>query len=283
MKNITKLFAAVAGIFAFALTSCDDGNVGAIYDMPEEDQGYTFFTETAGKIYDVDFTDKTYSFKMARNFAGDAEVLDLIVDGDVDVFGIPESVSFAAGETMADIVIDITNMEAGATYDFTISFDSEKVSKDGISTVEVELGVAYTWVQMGTCNVTDDWSGAMAEIPLEYALEFASDDYILCRFASMEYMLEPDYADPGYDFQFILEKDTYEPVGTAYAIQAMGEVNGEDGNLYWMYSPASGHTFTREGNIYSLSGYVGYDSYGSSVSAGWYYNMMFQWVDMPDE
>ena len=92
-------------------------------------------------------------------------------------------------------------------------------------------------------------------------------------------MLEPDYAEEGYHFQFFLDKDTYEPLGTASDVQLMGETNGADGNLYYFYNPKAGHTFVKEANVYTLSGYIGYDSYTTKVSAGWYWNLEFTWVE----
>lgn len=272
----------MAGVAAFTLVSCDDGNEGAIYNMPAEEQGYTFLTESAGASYGPAYTEKTYSFKMARNFAGEAATLALTCEGADPLFTVPSSVEFKAGETMADVVIGIAGMETGKSYNFTLAIDSAKVSslgeKKGIAKTDLTFAVDYSWTKIGVCEVSDDWSGNTVDIDLEYAPEYENGNNILCRFPSMEYMLEPDYAVPGYHFQFFLTKDTYDPVGTAATVQAMGE-NGSNGNYYWIYSPASGHTFTREYNVYTLAGYVGYDSNGPSVSAGWYYNLEFKWKD----
>ena len=272
----------MAGVAAFTLVSCDDGNEGAIYNMPAEEQGYTFLTESAGASYGPAYTEKTYSFKMARNFAGEAATLALTCEGADPLFTVPSSVEFKAGETMADVVIGIAGMETGKSYNFTLAIDSAKVSslgeKKGIAKTDLTFAVDYSWTKIGVCEVSDDWSGNTVDIDLEYAPEYENGNNILCRFPSMEYMLEPDYAVPGYHFQFFLTKDTYDPVGTAATVQAMGE-SGSNGNYYWIYSPASGHTFTREYNVYTLAGYVGYDSNGPSVSAGWYYNLEFKWKD----
>lgn len=282
----------MAGVAAFTLVSCDDGNEGAIYNMPAEEQGYSFLTESAGASYGPAYTEKTYSFKMARNFAGEAETLALTCEGANPLFTVPTSVEFKAGETLADVTIGIAGMETGKSYSFTLGIDSAKVSSlgetKGIAKTELTFAVDYSWTKKGVCEVSDDWSKNTVEIDLEYAPEYESADVILCRFANMEYMLEPDYADPGYHFQFFLTKGTYDPAGTAATVQAMGEVSSDDGNLYWIYSPASGHTFTREYNVYALSGYVGYDSFGSSISPGWYYNLEFTWTegwtgDLPEE
>ncbi len=282
----------MAGVAAFTLVSCDDGNEGAIYNMPAEEQGYSFLTESAGASYGPAYTEKTYSFKMARNFAGEAETLALTCEGANPLFTVPTSVEFKAGETLADVTIGIAGMETGKSYSFTLGIDSAKVSSlgetKGIAKTELTFAVDYSWTKMGVCEVSDDWSSATVEIDLEYAPEYESADVILCRFANMEYLLEPNVAVPGYHFQFFLAKGTYDPVGTAATVQAMGESDSDYGNFYWIYSPASGHTFTREYNVYALSGYVGYDSFGSSISAGWYYNLEFTWTegwtgDLPEE
>ena len=284
----------MAGVAAFTLVSCDDGNEGAIYNMPAEEQGYTFLTESAGASYGPAYTEKTYSFKMARNFAGEAATLALTCEGADPLFTVPSSVEFKAGETMADVVIGIAGMETGKSYNFTLAIDSAKVSslgeKKGIAKTELTFAVDYTWTKMGVCEVYDDWSEETAAIDLEYAPEYSDEaGNILCRFPNMEYyLLGPTYITLGYHFQFFLAKDTYDPVGTPAVVQRMGMTNGDDGNIYWYYYPAAGHTFTREYNVYTLSGYVGYDEYGTSVKAGWYYNLEFKWTegwtgDLPEE
>lgn len=284
----------MAGVAAFTLVSCDDGNEGAIYNMPAEEQGYSFLTESAGASYGPAYTEKTYSFKMARNFAGEAATLALTCEGANPLFTVPTSVEFKAGETLADVTIGIAGMETGKSYSFTLGIDSAKVSSlgetKGIAKTELTFAVDYSWTKMGVCEVYDDWSEETAAIDLEYAPEYSDEaGNILCRFPNMEYyLLGPTYITLGYHFQFFLAKDTYDPVGTPAVVQRMGMTNGDDGNIYWYYNPAAGHTFTREYNVYTLSGYVGYDEYGTSVKAGWYYNMEFKWTegwtgDLPEE
>ncbi len=283
----------MAGIAAFTLASCDDGNEGAIYNLPESEQGYSFLTESAGASYGPGYEEETYSFKVARNFAGSEATINLTVDGANELFKVPSTVTFAAGETLADIVIGIEGMATGSSYNFTVALDSTNLSSigetKGISVTELQFAVDYSWTKMGVCEVSDDWSEETAEIDLEYAPEYNEEGKILCRFPNMEYyLLGPKYITPGYHFQFFLAKDTFDPLGTLAVAQLMGMTNGDDGNIYWIYSPASGHTFTRENNVYTLSGYVGYDEYGPSVKAGWYYNMEFKWTEgypfeLPDE
>ena len=291
MKKITRFFAVLAGVAALTFASCDDGNEGTIYNLAENEQGYSFLTESAGASYGPNYEEKTYSFKVARNFAGGEATVNLTTEGADPLFKVPSSVTFAAGETLADVVIGIEGMETGASYSFTVALDSTNLSsigdKKGIAVTELEFAVDYSWTKMGVCEVYDDWADATATIDLEYAPEFESDKYILCRFPNMEYMLEPASANPGYHFQFVLDKETYDPVGTLYSAQLMGESHSSYGNFYWYYSPASGHTFTRENNVYTLSGYVCYDGNGS-LAAGWYYNLEFKWTEgypfeLPDE
>lgn len=294
MKRMNKFFTLMLGVTAFALASCDDGNVGTIYEQPAEEQGYGFLTESAGASFKPGYDQEEYIVKLARNFAGEAATIDVTNDCEDEFFTIPTSVTFEAGETMADIVIGIAGMATGQSYSFTLAIDSCNLSKQGenfgIAETEISFGVDYSWSTIGVVAATDDWSGAEAEVELQVAPEYVSSaNEMLVRLVSLEYMLEPAYADEGNHFMFYLDKTTYEPLGTASVVQSMGEADSSKGNYYWIYSPSSGHTFTKEANVYSLSGYVGYDSFGSSVSAGWYYNLEFTWTegypldDIPEE
>ncbi|MBO4444412.1 MAG: hypothetical protein J5814_06580 [Bacteroidaceae bacterium] len=285
MKKINKVLSLIAGVALFAFASCDDGNVATIYDLSEAEQGYAFLTESAGASYGPGYTETEYTLKLSRNFAGPEATITLNNDCEYDFFTVPTSVTFAAGETLADITIGIAGMATGETYDFTLSIDSTKLSKlgedqYGIAETAITFGVDYSWTKIGTVVATDNWSGNEAKVELQMAPEYASvANEMLVRLVSLEFMLEPDYADEGYHFLFYLDKTTYEPLGAAYSAQLMGESGSDNGNYYWMYSPSAGHTFTKKANAYSLSGYVGYDAWGETIKAGWYWYLDFTWTD----
>lgn len=301
MKKINNILSLIACVALFAFASCDDGNEAAIYELNTADQGYGFLTESAGAIYGPAYTETEYKIKLTRNFAGPEATVALKNDCTDDLFTIPASVTFAAGETMADIVIGIAGMATGETYDFTLAIDSAILSKSyvkdaegtyqyGIAETAVTLGVDYSWTKIGTVTASDDWSGNKAKVELQMAPEYVSTaNEMLVRLVSLEFMLEPDYADEGYHFMFYLDKTTYEPLGTAGVVQLMGESSGSYGNFYWFYNPAAGHTFEKEANVYYLSGYVGYDEGGTTIKAGWYWNLEFTWTegypldDIPEE
>ena len=157
MKSINKFFTVMLGVVAFTLASCDDGNIGAIYDQTAEEQGYMFLTETAGATFGPEFTETSYTFQMARNFAGDAQTINLNVEGADKLFNIPSSVTFAAGETLADITIGIAGMEPGNTYKFTIALNSTDVAKDCIDEVAVKFVVEGFWTSLGMGTFREDF------------------------------------------------------------------------------------------------------------------------------
>lgn len=280
----------LAGVLLLSLAACDNGNEGTIYTPTAEEKGFSFLTEESSATYKPDYTDTTYTVRIARNFVEGDSTLTIAVDCD-DLFDIPTKAVFKDGEAFADITFNIEGMETGKSYSITMAFDSACLAQiqttdsaalaiKGIAETEITLTVDYTWKKIGTVKATDDWgSEENAEVDLEQAMEFESSAAYLYRLKDLEYILDPDYTDEGYSFQFAVAKETYEILAIPQA-QLMGQYDSDYGNFYWVYIPGSyGCKAVKDQNKYTINGLVGYDENGSGLSLYNYYVLEFTWTD----
>lgn len=253
----------LASALALTFTSCDDGNIGAIYTPDTEEQGYTFLTEETSASYTPADTDSVFVIRIARNFTKGEENVPLIVEGADDFFAIPSEVTFADGEGYADLEIGIKGMSTGTSYYFSIAIDttyvplaamradSAKYDKEGIAKIDVTLTLDYTWMPLGTGYYTSQLFGEGWEQPVQYAKEYPN-----------MYRL-PDCIYTGYPMVFTLSTDGQELVGWD------PQPTGYDGTNYGMlyYYPTA---MTREGNTLSFDmlGLVVYNGQLATLYSG---------------
>lgn len=288
MKKINSIMSLLAGVLLLSLAACDNGNEGTIYTPTAEEKGFSFLTEESAASYKPGYTDTVYTVRLARNFVEGDSTVALTVDCDDPLFDIPTEAVFKDGQAFADITFNIEGMETGKSYTITMAIDSACLAQiqttdsaalaiKGIAEIEISLAVDYSWKKVGVVKAIDDWADEPAEheVDLEIAPEYAGKDGNLYRLVDLEKIL--DGAAEGYHFQFILAKDTYEPVDVP-EVQPMGYGSSTRGNFYWMYVPAFGNSFVKAQNKYTFNGLVGYDAPGS-VNPGWYYTLEFTWTD----
>lgn len=291
MKKINSIMSLLAGVLLLSLAACDNGNEGAIYTPTAEEKGFSFLTEESAASFKPDYTDSIYTVRLARNFVEGDSTVAISVDCDDPLFDIPTKAVFKDGEAFADITFGIEGMATGKSYSITLAIDSACLAQiqttdsaalaiKGIAETEITLTVDYTWKKIGTVKATDDWgSEENAEVDLEQAMEFESSAAYLYRLKDLEYILDPDYTDEGYSFQFAVAKETYEILAIPQA-QLMGQYDSDYGNFYWVYIPGSyGCKAVKDQNKYTINGLVGYDENGSGLSLYNYYVLEFTWTD----
>ena len=108
MKKIFKSLMAVLSL-ALLVASCEQSPVKADYDytFDESQRGYSFSAPCQGASFKVGYEDSIYTVRVFRNYTEGEESLSLINAGDVDVFEMPEAVTFANGSTVAEFDLDI--------------------------------------------------------------------------------------------------------------------------------------------------------------------------------
>lgn len=118
MKNIKNILGILLlGLIATTVCSCDD----EINYSPGEPSPFAeskvFFAKD--NVYDhiLGISDTEVSFFLERTDANGALTVDLTAEGyDPEIFIVPASVEFAAGETKKEVKIQVNNMEMFTNY-----------------------------------------------------------------------------------------------------------------------------------------------------------------------
>ena len=136
MRNILKSILALSAIFSVA--SCNVDNIGTLYQHEGSDNGVTFtqanvsYTELSASMTSLVVT----LGRAASDAAQTVNIASTLPEGIV----VPTSVSFAAGQASADLVLDLSGMSVGTAYKGKISLASESdYNSLGISSVNVTL------------------------------------------------------------------------------------------------------------------------------------------------
>ena len=153
MKTIVKSILALSA--ALFVVSCNVDNIGTLYQHEGSDNGVSF---TQSIISDTELGAAATSVvvTIGRAVADAAQTVN-IASTMPEGISVPSSVSFGAGQSSADLVLDVSGMSVGKAYKGKISLASESDYNDlAISEVSVTLQKAYSWSHYGTVKITDD-------------------------------------------------------------------------------------------------------------------------------
>ena len=163
MKKIFKsiFILSIAGLSA----SCNVEDIGALYEHEGNDNGVSF-TQTVLSNSEVSATATNCVITLGRAVADAAQTVN--ISSTLKGIGVPSSVSFAAGQYAADLVLDLSQMEVAVPYKGTISLANKDDYNDlAISSVNVTLQKAYTWVSIGTGQFLENfWEGYYADVEI---------------------------------------------------------------------------------------------------------------------
>ncbi|MDR2126493.1 MAG: hypothetical protein LBP63_06670 [Prevotellaceae bacterium] len=201
MKNIIKL-SLLTTILVFA-TSCNvdqvgekfiDGNRGVSFDNAK----YTTTVTTSTKEINVHVT---------RVSAVLEETVGLTHNcTNLDIFSIPQTITFAEGEYEKNlkIAIDTAKIELGPDYIFNLKME-EKASLGGINETEITISVQIPWIEnIGYSKVTSQFEGKYSDsVPTDSAIV---KDNVYYRLKDCYYHVAPEWADAGYDIIFIVSQ-----------------------------------------------------------------------------
>jgi hypothetical protein len=169
MKKIFKsiFILSIAGMFA----SCNVEDIGTLYEHESADNGVSF-TQTTLSNAEVSATATNCILTLGRAVADAAQTVNIA--STIQGVGVPSSVTFAAGQYAADLVLDLSQMEVAVPYKGTISLANKDDYNDtAISSVNVSLQKAYTWVSLGTGEFLENfWEGYVADVEIRKAEGF---------------------------------------------------------------------------------------------------------------
>jgi len=153
---ILAAVAIVAGLFA----ACSDDDFKA---GPAVSGTQVYFPESIAAEYSIGDEVSEIVIPVMRVVGTEAQTVAVLADDKSGLFSIPASVSFAAGEKKAELVMtfDRTQLEDGT--DYPISFllnDEENTTPYGNSQLAITV-TPWPWELLGTGLFRDDWLSGM--------------------------------------------------------------------------------------------------------------------------
>jgi hypothetical protein len=170
MKYIFKSIIALSAAALFAV-SCNVDNIGTLYEHDSNDNGVSF-TQAVLSDAEVSATATSCTLTVGRAVADAAQTVNIA--STLQGVGVPSSVTFAAGQYSTDLVLDLSGMQVAVPYKGTISLANKDDYNDmAISSVNVSLQKAYTWVSLGTGEFLENfWEGYVADVEIRKAEGF---------------------------------------------------------------------------------------------------------------
>ncbi|WP_303141916.1 hypothetical protein [uncultured Parabacteroides sp.] len=156
MKYISNLSILTALLLiALGFTACDSEQESAIYT--DAANGAAFVNASLANIT-VSPADPTFTVDIVRANAGtelSGTVALTATVADEPLAGCTVSgYTFAAGENMTKITVNVTPLEIGKELDITLTLDGEKPIS-GSNTISVTVNKDYNWVSLGTGTFVD--------------------------------------------------------------------------------------------------------------------------------
>ena len=163
--NIKKISILLSLLVTVLFSACEQDNMGPVYG----EGGLTFSASSLGSVT-IAPTDPTFTVDLFRgDTAGELSgALSVNVyqtateNGQTIQIPMPGATvtdySFAAGENITTVTVDMseTGLAIGATATVELSFDATLASIGGSNTVDADVTMDYTWVNIGTGTFADN-------------------------------------------------------------------------------------------------------------------------------
>ncbi|MCM1312517.1 MAG: hypothetical protein NC206_03175 [Bacteroides sp.] len=238
MKAIYKILTVVMTLPLLAgLTSCTEEAEYDAAKIPAGIQVY-FSNELPAQISVSDKETKT-SITLSRVVTDKAVTVPLKVETDTELFSFPQSVTFAEGETSAEITVtyDPAKLENGVYADVTLTLDDDTYTTPyGNSSYSFSIGLPESWKEIGYGLYYDDiFATTYEEKPVEYAVLIEENEQKPGMFRLVNpygenypYNVEGDW-DASQNYY--LEIDATDPDHVWFTTQYMG-IDWGSGQLY---------------------------------------------------
>ena len=270
--KLTKYILGLA-LVAAGLTSCDQDNVGAIYEPNLEQPNITFVTEAQDILTEESSIEVPVAITRSVT-KGEYTAKVTLSDESEGVSLMNNQVTFADGEGIAYATIVVTGMVKGQEYSGTLTLSDADIATENtefgeaIHSTTVSVMCDYNWLSAGTCTCTDyTWeNGYSAEnVPVQNA-----EGTNIYRIVSpLAYVYDASYVDGQGDtanWQFTLNDDGSISIPEGASLNYWG---------YYMYYTSSypGYCFVeQDGNTYMVNFLL---LNGTSLYTGGYFE--FTW------
>ena len=158
MKNIFKFSLALLTVL-MGLSSCSDSDDN--YQKASVSGPQVFFDKDMSKVVNLTFDDTSFKVPVSRANAAEAVTVSLSKEDEENLFTVPSSVSFAAGQSVAEIEIglDPSKFEFNEFKNLTLKVDPEMGTPYGNGTLPLSVGMPLTWKSLGKGTYVDNWFG----------------------------------------------------------------------------------------------------------------------------
>lgn len=216
MKTIRNIFAGVAALLAVAVLPSSCTSEPEYTPAAPETGAGVFFPSTLAASYTVKEGQTEILIPVSRNDKSAAltVALDVAVDAEgEEIFTIPSSVAFGAGEASAELEVafDFEALVPDTKYGITLTLaDAANTTQYGISSYS--FTVAYpsprVWEPAGTATMAEDVFGGEGEVEIEH--EVGTNNYRIARVYWQIWDGDPDFENCD-DLEFTLDAN-FEPV-----------------------------------------------------------------------
>ncbi len=160
MKSLKIFILAAVAIVAGLFAACSDDDFKA---GPAVSGTQVYFPESIAAEYSIGDEVSEIAIPVMRVVGTEAQTVAVLADDKSGLFSIPASVSFAAGEKKAELLMtfDRTKLEDGKEY--PVSFllnDEENTTPYGNSQLAITV-TPWPWELLGTGLFRDDWLSSM--------------------------------------------------------------------------------------------------------------------------
>ncbi|PRZ00316.1 hypothetical protein BY457_106142 [Marinilabilia salmonicolor] len=127
--KLNKIFIAISVLAVFTFSACDDfeDSVTPSPEVPEGCQG-VYFPASNPQLIELEPTEATeMTLTIAREVSSGAVEVPIVQEiNDDDVFEVPETVSFADGETEVDFKVTFPTAAEGTTYNLKLAVEGDE-------------------------------------------------------------------------------------------------------------------------------------------------------------
>lgn len=151
---------------ALLLPACNVDNVNATYT--DYSNSEVTFSQSVIVATELSADATSFAIELSRNNAKDAVTVSIDNSKVPAEFNCPNSVSFAAGEYKAELLLNIANLAVGTKVAGTLAILTPEAVNANVAkaiTVNFTLAKAYTWETYGICKYTDDLVPTIFGVP----------------------------------------------------------------------------------------------------------------------
>lgn len=161
MKYTKSIIAMLVVMAAAIFSSCNQENLGAIYNPTQ--QNVSFENEGPGQLLTADPTASTVVRVTRAISAGEYTAHYTVKASQDGIFSDSGngSVTFADGQSVANIQVDAKNMTPGTLYEYTMTFDDavaeavDTITNTAILETTISIMCDYEWEYAGHGTFTD--------------------------------------------------------------------------------------------------------------------------------